>query len=393
MKKILIIHHGMGVGGGLIALLGLIDELKVSNKIAVLSIFDSEAIEYIKKTGVEVIRPNLRFYLKLYELFVHSEAAYFNIIDCVKKIKSFFIFLLSKYYFAKKELEQIDIEYDIVYLNSTFISDWAPAAKKLNKKVVIHIREPLAKGLIGFRKKIITRSIKKNCDHIIAITKDNGNRINIPNKTTIVYDPVVINNRALSENININNAYKYFVYVGGMIRIKGFEQLVHSLDYLDENIRIFFIGDEVLYNSKGVKGKIRYFLDTYIHKHEILVKKLMKSSKVIYIGKTMNVFQYYSESIALVSPFSKPHASLPVLEAFSVGLPVIVSDIESMLELINDNNGLVFRNNKPLSLADSINKMSNLSNYDYQIMKESSLNTYNRIRKEEYKVSSLIENI
>ncbi|MDP3358416.1 MAG: glycosyltransferase family 4 protein [Lutibacter sp.] len=392
MKKILIIHHGQGVGGGLIALIGLINELKENNNVEVFSIFDGIAVEYLRKTGVSVIVSKSVFYRKFYSLFIQSEATYINLIEEIIKFKALIAYFLNKYFFAGRELKDILQGIDLVYLNSTFISDWAYAAKKSNKNVIIHVREPLSNGFFGMGYNIIRNNISKYCDKIIAISKDNCGRVNLENKTTIIYDPVVIENRNAFEKLNIIDKYKYFVYVGGQSRIKGFEQFVNSLKYLNEDVKIFFLGGEIKYNNNSILKKlIRNFLDPYARNHENLKKILLASKNIVYIGLTDNVFYFYNRSICLISPFSKSHASLPVLEAFSNGIPVIVSDVKGSDEFVNHSNGFFFENKNPQSLANRINEMSRLSSENYKSMKNSSYETYLRIRKNEIKVQSLID--
>ena len=391
-KKILIIHHGGSLGGGLYALLGVIEELRVNNEVEVLTIFNGVAADYIRRLGITTRLPHSKFYAKHYGVFAHSAASYFEVSEFLIKAKFFVSYLLSKYFFAQKELDRISSEFDLVYLNSSFISDWARAAKRLNKKVIIHIREPLSKGLFGFRKSVIRNTIKKYCDRIIAITKDNASRVNIPNKTTIIYDPVVTENRNETTKIEIDETYKYFTYVGGMLRIKGFEQMVRSLEYLNDNVRIFFLGKDVNHNYSGIKKTIRYLISPYSRLHNDLVRKLKESDKVIFIGQTDDVFSYIKVSVALISPFSRPHAALPILEAFSLGVPVIVSDIEGMNEVVvEDKNGFFFKNGDPKSLANKINRMLLLSQRQYNTMKTNSIATYSRIRRDEISVSSVVE--
>lgn len=393
LKSILIIHHGQGVGGGLIALLGLIAELKQTNRVHVLSIFDGVAVDYLRKTGVAVTVAKSRFYIKFYQLFIHSEASYFNIIDAIRNVKSIILFFLSKYYFSRKELCNIASDYDVIYLNSTFISDWAMAAKLLKKKVVIHVREPLSRGLIGFRRSIIRKTINKYCDQVISISYDNASRLDLQYKTTVVYDPVVTKNRSLSEREITNRKFKYFVYLGGMARIKGFEQFVESLDYLNEDIRIFFLGGESEYAVNGFKRLVRQTLDPFFLKNIHLIEKLKKSEKIIYVGLVDDVFYYYENSIAAICPFSKPHASLPILEAFSVGKPVIVSDVKGMDELVDGTNGEFFKNSNPKSLAHKINEMSRISDGDYEKMRAACANKYKQIRERSDSVMSVVSGI
>ncbi|NMM11432.1 MAG: glycosyltransferase family 4 protein [Polaromonas sp.] len=390
MKSILVIHHGQGVGGGLIALLGLIAELKENNRVHVLSIFDGIAVDYIRQTGATVTVAKSRFYAKFYQLFIHSDAAYFNIIDSIRNNKSVILYYLSKYYFAGKELKNIVFDYEIVYLNSIFISDWARASKLAKKKVVIHVREPLSRGLFKFKYEIIRQTINKYCDQVIAISHDNASRLDLQHKTTVVYDPVVTKNRSQSEYKLINRKFKYFVYLGGMARIKGFEQLVESLEYLDENIRIFFLGGESEYASHGLKRLVRQNLDPFFLKNKRLIDKLKKSGKIIHVGLVDDVFYYYENSIAAICPFSKPHASLPILEAFSVGKPVIVSDVKGMEELVDSTNGVFFINSDPESLAHKINEMSQVTEQDYEAMRTACMTKYKQIRERSDSVTSVL---
>lgn len=390
LKSVLVIHHGQGVGGGLIALLGLIEELKQNYRVDVLSIFDGIAVDYIRDAGVKVILPKSRFYAKLYQLFIHSEASYFNIIDLIRNFKSLILYLLSKYYFANKELRNIVAEYDVIYLNSMFISDWAMPAKKLKKKVLIHVREPLATGLFGFRRAIIKSSIDKYCDQVIAISNDNSDRLDLKYKTTVVYDPVVTQNRSRSERKLVNQKFKYFVYLGGTARIKGFEQLVESLKYLNDDVRIYFLGGGVEHVNNGIKRLIRQMLDLYSIKSQRLIKELKNSKNIIYIGLVDDVFYYYENSIAVVCPFSKPHASLPVLEAFSVGKPVVVSTVEGMDELVDYHNGVFFNNLDSEALAGKINEMAHITEQDYNVMRVACFNKYKEIRERIDSVSTIM---
>ncbi|MCO6146891.1 glycosyltransferase family 4 protein [Flavobacterium sp. NRK1] len=393
MKKILIIHHGTGLGGGLIALLGIIDELKEKFEVEVFAVFDSVAVDYLKDKGIKVIVSKSKFYKKHYSLFVHSDASYFNVIEGLLNLKSLITFLLSKYYFSVKELRLFSKNKDLIYLNSTFLSDWAYAAKKLNIKTLIHVREPLSYGKTKIRYNIIRNTIKKNCDQIVAITKDNANRVNLFYKTEIIYDPVVLNRRDEKLDILIDNNTKYFIYLGGEYRIKGFEQLVNSLPFIDENIKIFFLGGKVIYSSNFIKQLLRRIFDPYFNRIKDLKIKLNASDKIIDIGMTDNVFYFYKKSIALICPFSKPHAALPILEAFSLKVPVIASDVVGMAEFVNENNGLTFLNGNSQSLAYQINQMAKMPRELYDNLVFGSYETYSVLRKKQRSITFIINEL
>lgn len=394
-NRILIIHHGQGIGGGLIALLALIDELKDRNIVKVLAIFDGIAVDYLRKAGVEVIVPKSKFYNFYYSLFIHTEADYFGIIQQVLKFKALITFFFNKYYFAPKYLKGMLNEIDIVYLNSTFICEWAFAVKKNKKKVIIHVREPLSNGYFG--KKIITDNINMYCDKIIAITDDNAKRLNLPLKTEVVYDPIYKKITVEKENdknfFNCSTEFKYFIYVGGESRIKGFQQLVNSLEFLDSNIRIFFLGGKLTFNKNFFKSFIRIIFNPYYLKHRKLVAKLKLSINIVNVGLTDDVLDYYECSQFLISPFSKPHASLPVLEAFSLGLPVIVSDTASMNEFLDEKNSITFQNKNFIMLADCINFAARISDQQYKELQKNVILTYNQLRRNEKSVQLIIDTL
>ena len=390
-KKILIIHHASVVGGALIALLGLIDELKKEYEVVVFSIFDGEGVPHLRKAGVKVVIPKANFYKKRYSIFVHSEAAYFDIISQWLKLKSLLSYFINKYFYALPALQEHAEGVDIVYLNSAFISDWAFAAKKLKKKVVIHVREPLSRNFIGYN--IIKKNIQKYCDKVISVSNDNACRLDLEHMTTVVYDPVVLKNRSINNDILLDKNKKYFVYVGGDARIKGFEQLVNSLEYLDDNIRIFFLGGSTTYSNIPIKMIIRRFINPYAKKHKHLHQKLKASNKIIYVGLTDQVFSFYNKSRFLISPFSKPHACLPVLESFSCKLPVIVSDIEGMDEIVDNSNGLFFRNNNPKTLAKQINFADSIKDDKYFKMRENCFSKYRKMRESEECVVDIVREL
>lgn len=383
-KKILLIHHGTGLGGGLVALLGLLDDLKKDYDVTVLCIFESDAIDYLIKRDITVIRPKSNlFYKHFYKIFSHTEAEYSHIAKNIYKFLKYLLFFANKYYFSRGLYKHLLNDFDLVYLNSTFISDWAYIPSKFGKKVIIHVREPLMNKQHLLYYNSIRSNINKYCNWIIAITRDNAARINLPHKTTVIYDPVVKNrtNDHLSESFypKVQSDLKYFTYLGGSSRIKGFEQLVNSLDYLEKDIRIFFLGQ---YSEKieSPQHFLKALIDPYYFRSIRLFNKIKSSKNAILIGKTQSVFNYITNSIATISCFSKPHASLPILESFSVGVPVIVSDVAGMTEFVTDNaDGCFFKNKDPQSLAEAINKMSQLSLNDVRQMRQHSLEKFEEI--------------
>lgn len=389
-KNILIIHHGEGLGGGLTALLGLIDELKVNHNITVLSIFKSEANEYISKRNVEHVVLDSFFYKKLYKILTYSEAEYYSFTFYLYLTLKLILYYFNKYIYAPLSLNKIIIDKDIVYLNSTFLSDWAYFSYKKGAKVIAHVREPFKRDNTIFSY-CIRINLKKYVTHIIAISKDNALRLNFMHKTSVVYDPVFTANRKSLNSFKRGTSFKYFVYVGGSSRIKGFEQLVKSLPYLNDDIKILVLGNIVRSRNK-LKLLCAFLLrGSYVFKEQKLLYELSKSKKVISIGLAENVFDYIIQSKALISPFSKPHASLPILEAFSLRKPVIASNVSGTEELVSDNyNGFIFNNNDYINLAQKVNTLAELNDKEYTFLCANAYETYRHVVNKNNTVTTIL---
>lgn len=380
----------MGNRGGLIAMVDLAHQLQKFYSVKVLCVYHSEAVEYIKIHGVEVEVIDSLFYRSFYSLFIHSSASYFSIQNSLKNIYSLCTYFLNMHFFAFKILEKYAKDIDLIYLNSLFLSDWAKAAKKMHIKVIIHVREPLFNGLFSMRKNMIRGNISKYADSIIAVSSDNANRLNILHKTLVVYDPVRDINHPFS-NDQFSDDFTYFTYVGGEQRIKGFEQLVNSLDYLDEKVKIFFIGSNLHDTTISVSHGVRCILSSYYRNLSSLKAKMRNSKNVIILGYKEDVFAYYQLSRAVISPFSKPHASLPILEALSIGKPVITSDVDGARELIDDSVGVVYENGNHKALATAINKMALIDDYELQQFKEKTRRKYLDIRAKSNSIKEVID--
>ena len=87
-----------------------------------------------------------------------------------------------------------------------------------------------------------------------------------------------------------------------------------------------------------------------------MLERIYKNPNIEIIGWTDNISKYLAQSVVSISPFAVPHFSRLVLESFALKKPAIASNVEGMDEIIEHGvDGLLFQNNDPKSLADSIN--------------------------------------
>lgn len=388
MKKILFIHHGSAWGGAPNSLIRLIKSLDYSDYEAkVLLLKPSIVADKLNENGIRFDIASSVFYTKYYQYFTHSEADYLKWYQVFPIIRLGLFWLLSRYYFARKELARH--EYDLVHLNSSVLTDWLAPAKEKGK-VIIHIREPFRNGKCDLLKRIFKYQIFKYADRIIAISKDNATRINMPDKTSVVYNYSEIEN---FQELNIEKySSKSVLYVGGSESIKGFYTLVDALKYIHDDIRVYFSGyfSKILADEDGgVNAKVKKLLKSIRHRRETLSYfKIEKSLNAEKVGLLTDINDYIDKSVCLVSPFSIPHFSRPIIEAFGRRKPAIATSIEGMDELVEDGlDGILVEKDNAKALADAINYLclnpqiaKRMGDYGFKVAQEKfSQNNINQI--------------
>lgn len=354
ISKILYIHHAAGWGGApncLINLIKSLDDSKYASEVLLLKY--SVIAEKLEQAGIKYKIAESVFYRKHYHFFAHSEAGYVKWYQIYKFLRTGISWVLSRYVFAKRELDKLD--YDIVHLNSSVLTDWlAPASKR--GRVIIHIREPFRKGSIDILHAFFKNVILKYSDKIIAISKDNAIRIGIPDKTEVIYDFCDIPERLpLIDSYNSRKA----LYLGGTSTSKGFYTLIKALDYLDKDVKVYFAGKHV--KSTKPENVIQYlkYIFSNSRKRDKAIKVMLTHPNAKHIDLIYNVQDYLDEVCCLVSPFSVPHFSFPVVEAHMRRKPVVGSDVVGMDEIIlNGRNGLIVPVNNPKALAEAINSLT-----------------------------------
>lgn len=352
MKKILFIHHATGWGGAPNSMIKLINSLDSSKyDVEVLLLKHSIVAEILTENGINYQIADSIFYKKYYQYFIHSEARYIKWHQPYHFLKLFVLWILSRYYFAKLELSKYEV--DIIHLNSSVLTDWLAPAKKKGK-VVIHIREPYRKGNLDLLHSFFVSQLRMYADRIIAISRDNAKRINLPEKTHVIYD---YDDIPKNESSIESYSSKKVLYLGGAASIKGFFTLVDALDYLNKDIKVYFGGSYAAAKKpRNVAKRLLKSILLYGKKREVAIKKMKSHPNADEIGMTDKVHSYLDVVCCLVSPFSVPHFSRPVIEAHLHKKPAIGTDVEGMDEIIDRGiNGLIVPKNNPKALAEAIN--------------------------------------
>ena len=360
--KILFIHHSSGWGGAPINMINIINKLDNSQyETHVLLLKDSIVKDRLSENDIMYTVCKSWFYRKFYIYLSHSDAGYIPPYKIYQLLKIFTSWFMSKYIYAPRILK--NHKFDIVHLNSSALSDWIYPASKQGK-VIYHIQEPISKGRFGVRYYFIRREVEKYADKIIAISKDNAARINLAKKTEVVYNFIDI-----PQKIEENSQSKSILYVGGIAKIKGINILLEAIPFINKDIQLNLAGHYPNLQPFSIFKKIAYKL-LYPEAYRLRSKLMIISSldNVNIIGSFSSISTLLEQSSVLISPFTAPHFSRPVIEAFAYGKPVIVSDVVGMDELVDNNiNGIIIENGNAFALADAINSLVNTSELLYKM--------------------------
>ena len=157
-----------------------------------------------------------------------------------------------------------------------------------------------------------------------------------------------------------------FCFVGRVVRDKGVNELLDAFDKLSlgfDNVRLFILGD---FESD---------LDPISLKSQ---KILQENKNILYMGFQDDIRAYLAASDAFVLPTYREGFPNVVLQAASMELPCIVSDINGCNEIITHNkNGLIVPPKSKKSLFEAMKSFLQES----ELAKKLSLNSRNDIIK------------
>lgn len=169
----------------------------------------------------------------------------------------------------------------------------------------------------------------------------------------------------VEENLNLPNFESVFISVAQLRIEKGHEVILEAAAIAQKqnhNFAFLFVG----------KGPIQYEQEL---KH--LVDKLGLTKNVFFVGQVDDPRPYILASDAFLLASESETFSNAALEAMSLGIPAILSDVGGASEMVETGkNGFLFKPNNPEHLYDALNNFVNIGK---QEMLES---VQNRIQRE-----------
>jgi len=348
--KILHIIDSLGLGGAQTVVKGIFEYQPKNSNIFLLALRKREITTEIKHPNIIIFNSTKKYSLKpLFEIKKIIKKNNIDILHCHLFRSQFFGWLLKKIWF--KDLKLIFHEHGEIFQGHFLYNLFMRLSKNhINKIIAVSktTKEELIKK-VGF-------SEDKICvlSNFVDLQKFSRKKINW-------------NIDKEREKLGIKK-YEFVIgFIGRLDKVKGCEYLIKSLAFLEFPFKLLIAGD-------GPESK-------YLKE---LAKKLKVNNKIIFLGYRDDVFYIYSFLDVLVVPSLFESFGSNVVEAQAMRVPVVVSNIGGLKELVNDeNNGLLFNSKNKFELAKKINLIYN--NYKLRIsllekafenVKKFSLNKY-----------------
>ncbi|MBK5214518.1 MAG: glycosyltransferase family 4 protein [Flavobacteriaceae bacterium] len=381
--KILFIQHASGFGGSAMSLQYTLQGIKLyagdKYKVVVaLAKWTKPLSDFYEQAGFEVVKPD---WIDTYE---HTQGVHFNLLNPFHFFKEIIQSIRIKKALGNTE-KLIDlVNPDIVHLNSVVLLGSAFAVKRKKIPLVWHVREPAVKGLFGFRRALIKKSLRTIPNKVIFICKADMESWGNPTNGMVIYNFVdfekfdfnLIKSTQI-EGVKIPTGDLNILFLGAVGRIKGGLYLIKAVNklmenYPDKKIQLLFPGS--IYDAP------KYFIyklvttilplfgqGTYAQKIEKEISNSPHPENFIKFRFVKDVPQLLASCDILVFPSIRPHFARPIIEAGAMSKPVVGSRLGGVEELILDNeNGFLV---KPKSVKEIETKLEYFLNHKVECKK------------------------
>ena len=360
--RILYVHHGLGIAGASIYLENIVRTLDQSQFDPVVLMRNSPAISLFEGISAEIIPvqriPN----------FAHTTAEGYAFFD-----PRFLAQWLSGVTAQKKWREVFaSLNPDIVHLNSVTLAHLCKPAFDAGAKVVISVQETVLPGMLGVRKRWLSRYLSHYAHAVLFISRYDKSLLNVcaPAITEVIPNWIDLNvfDRRISgaqirTELGVSSDQKLILTLGGAAPIKGTLDLLKSTVLLQNRADYVFAvagveppdsnAGSLLWKAKlgytalrGIEGRARIY-DYYLR------NKL--AGKVHFLGVRRDIPALLAACDVLVFPAKRAHQARPILEAGAMGKPIIATDFECLSEYVqHEETGLLVPPSDPVALSVAI---------------------------------------
>jgi len=349
--------------------------LRSFNKKGGISRYTAELAErFVKSNEVHLLTTNYDY--EIPNLIVHKK-------PMIKK-PFWFQILLNAYYntkYSKNLKKKFDI--DIIHsqgaesLNCDVLTAHSCHRASIKKHNEIFKREcsfpkyfffkiarwlwPLNRIVLSIEKRVIEKGSKK----IIAVSKEVKREIlenyKVPPEKIVVipngvdlekFKPNPSKRQEIRNKYNIKPNEKLLMFCGHNFRGKGLKFVIEALSNLSKEVKLLVVGGD---NPAP-----------YIK----LASKLGVKNRIIFTGTvSKNIENYYQASDIFVFPTYYESFGLVVLEAMACGLPVLVSKVNGLEDIIKEGENGFFIKRDPEDIRQKVNVLIRNKDLKNQISK------------------------
>lgn len=359
-KKVLVIQHTDLIGGSLNGALQLVETLKHSGKYKDVDV-------YINNTSGKAPGIAKEHDLNLVATGLHSPTFdYFNGCNGFGRV-------LLKYALSSRHSDEWQSffnknKYEAVVLNTSVLWPLREAIQASGAKCFCYVRETVKGKPSSFINKQIRKELSK-CDKVFFLTEFDKNEWNVSvNEQYVIPETVDLDEllpipkETAREKLGLDQDVFYVLYMGGMQKLKGCEQILQAFHCLSERedlknkkIKLLFLGDPGTAKYNFVRA-LKYFSKFIYQKRMVsFIEKHQLDHCIDRVGVQKDIAEWISAADILVFPTTVVHQARPIYEAGCIRKTIIVPDYENYKNnLIDGYNGITYAKENYQDLAEKI---------------------------------------
>lgn len=360
VENILYVQHELTRQGSSLSLYYLIRELDLTRfkPIVVCSKKTEEMSSLYKMAGAEVISGNTASYIHIRESI--------NWLKELLRLIRFLVLLPHSIIALRNIMKKMNIA--LVHVNSSAIPAAAIAAKTLCVPVVWHIREVVAYGRFGIRKKVLEWLIDRCADEVIAISNDEAGAIKVKKKVVVINNAVDF--KIFDRKLSGAGFRKEFavssdaVCVGTIASVdpsKGIYEFIEAARIIKPGMHIvkFFIVGSQFSESRNKWLNLFLKIVRLEKDHFIAVKEMIHKygldDDVCFTGSRNDIPSVIAAMDLIVCPYRLFAIGRPAIEAAAMGKPVVAASTNLNNGIVIDREtGLLFPHGDYHKLANSV---------------------------------------
>jgi glycosyltransferase involved in cell wall biosynthesis len=371
--RVLFINHAFGLSGSTISLGYMVKGFAASGyEVFVVQKNNDKGAAYLQERSAIVFCMHVSIGLSLSLAVEEDLLKPFEFLNFLKNFAKIPLGMLFTWYYVRK------VKPSLLYLNEFVLPHCSLVGKLMGVPTVMHVRGPIIRGRWGIRRWLLKRMVRSWNNCIIAITETDARQFRNTNgaedpRRLSSYNICIVNefldgaiartslHHSLKKQFGLKESARIVTMLGGVSRIKGTSEFVQAAQQLDgvlENVVFVVAGayhsDSSLSLTKEQSKRDKKYSKSvfqFLHEHNLW-------KRVKFLGEVRNIKDILYCTDVLVSPSTISHFSRPVIEAWSLKKPAIMTDTPHAREFIEDGvDGLLVPMSNPQRLADAIHRV------------------------------------